>query len=336
MIRCGVPSTFSFRLRAGVSGLVIALSSAASGSARAEALTACDGLEGREQLSCIATSYPEQFAQVEASCSETEHPRECRRDGFAAVGIAFVPAANPRSSRVRTPRTDAVGQPDPTPAPEMAPSASTAAEQPSDRIYVTIRFISAQIGPGKAGGANWDGTGTISPAAAEAVAALITQGASLATSTVSGELTSAALNTANQGTQAPDVIGFVYVSGPTTKGLASTAGVPIALATSDKMVDNNYVPTFLYRAEYSNWPVFADTRFEVSLWDVDLTENDPIGVVQINATSIIAALEKGTIFEVPVADQCSGQIVNIKLSVSPGEGATHASTVNGSPFAQAH
>ena len=292
-------------------------------------LDGCEGLEGKDQLSCIEERYPEQYRRVEDGCASDERPRDCRREKYAVEGISFTP---------RSPAPDGEGERAGgrrAHRPERAADTENTA-QPSDAApaprYLTRRFIGAQIGPGKAGGANWDGTGNISPGAAAAVTALITGGTSLAASTVSGELAATALNTAVQGTAAPDVTGFVYASGTTTKSLAATAGTPIALATTSQMVDDSYTPTFIYRAEYYNWPVFADTRFEVSLWDVDFSENDPIGVVQIGAAAVLDALAKGTILEVPVADQCSGQIINIKVSVSAGAGAGSPSTLNGTPF----
>ncbi len=284
----------------------------AAATALAADRTDCDGLAGREMLTCIEEHWPKVYAAVEGACKEAEKPRDCRVTGYAASRITFVPGSKGGGAG-STPKT----------AAKAEAGASDAAE------YVTIRFVGAQIGPGKAGGSNWDGTGNISPEAAEAMLAVATQGASLSAAGAAGTASSVALNAAVQGTAAPDVIGSVRVVGPTRTDLAKTAGTWMALATPAQKVEDSYTPTFTYQMEYQNWPVYEDTRFELSLWDGDLSQNDPIGVVQISKTNIDAALAKGSILEVPVGDQSSGQIVSVKISVMHGSSAVKDAKMNG-------
>lgn len=280
--------------------------------AHAAERTDCDGLAGREMLACIEEHWPKVYAAVEATCKEAEKPRDCRLTEYAANRITFVPGSKEGGAGSK--------------GKSSGKAASADADAPE---YVTIRFVGAQIGPGKAGGSNWDGTGNIPPEAAEAMLAVATQGASLSAGGNAGTASSVALNAAIQGTAAPDVIGSVRVVGPTRSDLTKTAGTPMALASSGKKVEDSYTPTFTYQMEYQNWPVYADTRFELSLWDADLSNNDPIGVVQLTRVNIDAALAKGTILEVPVGDQSSGQVVSVKISVMHGSSGVKDAKMNG-------
>lgn len=282
------------------------------------ALTACDGMTGPTQLDCLQAKYPEIHAEVRAICDGAEQVRQCRKREFAARGIAFVPLTPSAGGSAGT----GAGSPSEPSASgtgvATSPGKPTTDGTSNGPTYLTIRFVGALIGPGKNNGSNWDGPGTVDPAAVEVVAALITGGSSLGAGGFVGQSGSAALNFAAQGTSAPDVIGYTAVVGSTKPDLARVAGTPLALGTVNAYVADSYTPTFPYQVEYRNWPVFPDTRLEIQLWDMDMSESDPIGVIQINAEHLAAALAKKAIYEVPVADQTSGQVLAIKLSVTPG------------------
>ena len=275
-----------------------------------EPRTACDGQSGKQQLACITENYPKIAAKVEDLCAADEQPRQCRQREFATRGIQFTPGN-------ATAETSAKGG---------AKASKSGASGPT---YVTVRFVGAQIGPGMSDGSNWDGPNRIPPAALEGMLALASGGTTLAAGGEAGKMASDTLGMATQGTAAPEVIGWVAVVGPTNPNLAKVAGTPMALGTSAQTVQDSYTPTFAYQMEYRNWPVFPDTRFELQLWDADMQANDPIGVLQLNAEHIAAALAKKSIYEIPVADQTSGQVLTIKISATPGAGASAASEMKG-------
>ncbi len=114
--------------------------------AHAAERTDCDGIAGREMLTCIEERWPKVSTTVEGTCKDAEKPRDCRVTEHAAHRITFVPGSKDGGGGSKSKSSG------------KAASADVSAPE-----YVNIRFVGAQIGPGKAGRNNWDGTGSIPP-----------------------------------------------------------------------------------------------------------------------------------------------------------------------------
>ena len=69
-----------------------------------------------------------------------------------------------------------------------------------------------------------------------------------------------------------------------------------------------------------NVPVDSDVRIAVTLWDLDLVNDDPIGSVEINSSDLKDALAAQQKFEVRVDDQTDGQLLFIGISVVQQQG----------------
>lgn len=260
--------------------------------------TECDGLSGKEQLVCIEEHYPKIFAKVKELCHGADDAKTCREREFSSRGIDF---AAKGGSRQQSGRKDASGV--------------------SDIDILTVRFLGAQVGPGTTTGQQWDGMSPLPPSAIEAMAAWATGGASLAAPGAAGEMGAATISSMNQGLEGPEVVGNVAVVGTVRKGLERAAAAPMALATGDHHVRDSFSPSFPLPVEYQNWPVYEDTRFQLYLWDHDLSEDDPIGTVQVNKQQLLAALAKQSVYEVQVADQSGGQLLLLRVSVTRGAGS---------------
>lgn len=272
-----------------------------TGLAIASDLGRCDGLAGGEQLACFRVEYPAKFSKVKTACSAVPkaNKRGCRVREFRKLGLAFQPAGQGGS--------------------QAGATGARASGEGAGATFLDVRIVGATISPTKTTGQDWDGM-KVSPELGAADAALATQGTSLAAGKTGGTATAELLNAGTAGTAAPDVIGYVRIIGPTRPALASVAGTPMALGTVNNKVQDSYTPTFTIGAAYGNWPFLEGSRLEVSLWDADMSEHDPIGVFHVPLSALKAARDKGTIYEFPAADQTSGQVFSLRMSVMPGAG----------------
>lgn len=270
-------------------------------------LSRCDSVTGGEQLQCFKEQYPAKHSKVRAACGSVpkQKKRACRVREYKKLGLTFRPSSGGGGGGGGGGNGGGGGA-----------------------TLLTVKVVGATIAPVKTSGKDWDGT-KISPELGAAVAALATGGASILTGAEGGDATAELLNAGSQGSAAPDVIGYVRLVGPSRPALSQAAGVPMALGTAERKVQDSYTPTFVYNAEYQNWPFLEGSRLEVSLWDADLTQHDPIGVAQVPVSALKAARDKGTIYEFPVADQTSGQVVSIRLSVFPGSAGAGGPGQNG-------
>lgn len=130
----------------------------------------------------------------------------------------------------------------------------------------------------------------------------------------------ALLETAPAGRAAPDVVGYVVQAGATRTELAAYAGIPLALASTDNLIPNSYTPRF--RTGYSGWPLYAQSRLRIRLWDRDRRVHQHIGMVEINYEHILDALKAGVPTWINVAEQSNNQLLYVQLSVS--KAAEHA------------
>ena len=182
----------------------------------------------------------------------------------------------------------------------------------SEPVKVDIEILSALIGPTKVNGSPWDakfGFGGVATGAAGIISDMVAPGSGVLASKVVSAVTSAA----PKGSASPDVIGYVVQKGTTTRALAPYAGTPLALATRHQKTQDSYTPRF--NTSYSSWPIFANTRFQIHLWDADINNDDSIAVVELNREMIIDALDEGPVW-VNVAEQSMNQLLYVQISVS--------------------
>ena len=188
-------------------------------------------------------------------------------------------------------------QPTPTPATTPTP-------QPT-RVWVQI--VNATIGPAKVDGSSWGGK-KVDPSIVAKVGTLL-----MGSNPYIGILS--------------------LLSAP---GLASL-DKPSSFGLVDVAIDGEYLPrlrgclfnpcnkfsihTFTPIFElpsYQNVPLGDGTRFKVTLnCNHILTRPEPIGVAIINSKDLRKALEDQKIYQVPVADQTSNQLLFIGIDVRP-------------------
>lgn len=175
---------------------------------------------------------------------------------------------------------------------------------------VEIQFLSALIGPSKVNGKSWDTTNAVSSSGMSVISEMILPGSGIPVKSVIS-----AVNTiAAQGAAAPDIVGYVVQTGPTTRELAPYAGIPLALATPRNKTQDSYTPRFY--AGYSGWPIFEDTRFQLQMWDKDLVNNDQVAVIEIGKKEIEEAIKEGKPTWINVSDQSMNQVLFILISAS--------------------
>lgn len=267
----------------------------------------CDGKVAKELRACLAATYP-YTPQIEATCAAQEEGYnrwKCRQTEYAARGVQI----NPPILRNGTPDGAA-------PVPSTAPVPSSG--------YVTRNIsIVGAIGGVRAGtdNAQWDEAGPLATAAAEALSGLLTGGVDQG---VSGAI---AVGAADGWYGSPDILACIrQVSGSPEQILAaSSRGFSLS---GDEWRDNSFNATFT--TTYVDWPVNADAKFEIVLWDVD-PPTIPVAVptasrmnwelmgnAVITRADLDKALTLGVTYAVPVFDQTSNTIRSVLIRVTPG------------------
>jgi hypothetical protein len=167
-----------------------------------------------------------------------------------------------------------------------------------------LDIVGVVVGPAKADGRAWDGQGAISASDVSELVSLATPG------NPAGPAIAQAVALASVGTSLPDVFGYAEVY--TTKGRQPWR---LSLASPQQRVQDSLTPNF--RAAVSGIPLGPGLRVRITLYDADLQEHDPIGVVEITADDLTRALQRKRITEISVADQSNGQVLYIKVAVRP-------------------
>src|SRR5579863_8183436 len=146
--------------------------------------------------------------------------------------------------------------------------------------YVSVTFKDAIIGPGKVDHTSWDvgsagGTFTIPADVLNALGTALAGGDPVGGSLA--VLAGPALNAAIDATAKPDAYGTV--SG-TAFGVMTDV---FDLAQSSEAIKDNYTPVWPRNGfTFQNAPIDCDVRFDVTLIDLDLINDDPIGAPEIN------------------------------------------------------
>lgn len=163
---------------------------------------------------------------------------------------------------------------------------------------VTVSIVGALIGPGKADGRTWDGPGHIDAnAMGSVVGALAKANAYMAAAAVVGALSMDAFSK-------PDPYGYADLLAPN-----QIARVALPLTYKD-----TFTPSWP-GAELRNVPLRDGVRIRITLIDKDLSNDDPMGTVELNRNDLMAALEAGAVYPVRVAEQSANQVLFINVSV---------------------
>lgn len=185
-------------------------------------------------------------------------------------------------------------------------------------LRIDFEILSALIGPTKVNGASWDSPKGIDNASASLLSEMLMPGSGVAASAVISTVS----NVAAKGAAAPDVIGYIRQKSTTTRQLAKIAGTPLALAIRRQKTQDSYTPRFY--ASYQGWPIYEDARFQIQLWDADVSFDDQIATVELTYDDIQEALEAGKPTWINVADQSLRQLLYVQISVTESHERTPA------------
>lgn len=91
---------------------------------------------------------------------------------------------------------------------------------------------------------------------------------------------------------------------------------PIPLATRATNLEDTFRPLWRGAPGWQHVRFAPELRIRVTLYDEDILNDDPIGVVELDANDILAALDFGQQFPVRVYDRGQQQVLFIGLSVT--------------------
>ena len=179
--------------------------------------------------------------------------------------------------------------------------------------YVSVTFKDAIIGPGKVDHTSWD-VGSAGGALTIPSDVLSALGTALASGNPVGGavavLAGPALNAAIDASAKPDAYGWVSA---TAFGVVGDA---FYVADAAEAIEDNYTPVWPGTGlTFQNAPIDCDVRFDVTVVDSDLVNDDPIGAAEINSNDLKDALSAQQKFHVRVDDQTFGQLLFIGISV---------------------
>ena len=175
---------------------------------------------------------------------------------------------------------------------------------------VDVSIIGAVINLHKSDLTQWDGSGTFSQIAIDAVVTAMTAGTPLS---IFDDVLAAIGNAAVATTDKPDPYGFIELAwqGPFDQGLNQL------LPMAGGHVSDNYAPDWPgLKPGWINIPYTPNLQIRVTLTDFDLVNDDTIGTVILNADDISEAFFANQIWSVKVNDQ-NDQILLIRISVTP-------------------
>ena len=173
---------------------------------------------------------------------------------------------------------------------------------PTGTRMATIEVVDAVISPGKSNHTVWDAVGTVPNDVWSGLAT------ALAASEPFGAVTGF-LNTQSPLIPRPDPFGTATL----LSTYSAEDGVDSPLATNDNNLQDTFTPTWPTRSHWEDVALTSDLRVRVSLTDEDLSEHDPIGVVELSSHDIDAAIAAGQVLHVKVSGQATGQILFVGL-----------------------
>ena len=172
---------------------------------------------------------------------------------------------------------------------------------------VSVYVVDAIIGPGKVTGGAWDGFGTVPPEVFDIVSNYVDLGNV-------DELLDYIVNGGLAALAAPEPIGTADID----IGQGFLAEYQIVLADKTNNWEDTYTPTFLNgNGGWTGVPFTEQTRIRVTLEDLDLQNDDPIGTAIINYGDLVEAWAENTKFWINVATQTQNQLLFLGVVVSP-------------------
>lgn len=176
---------------------------------------------------------------------------------------------------------------------------------------VQVDILGAYIAPAKADGSCWDGTCAVDQATLDQVAEALAE-----TGDPYAEAAAVALELSGLAQSAygpPDALGVATIWNNDIWDL------PTNLATYDNNDEDTFTPLWYGDPQQGNaigWQAHFDDdfRIHIRLLDEDLTNDDPIGDVDINYDHVVAALQAKKTYPVRVADQGAGLILFIHIN----------------------
>ncbi len=188
---------------------------------------------------------------------------------------------------------------------EMGDDTEFPDEMPPGTRVVSVQVLDAVISPGKATKDAWDGFGTVPDSVWSGLAAAL--GAPAPAGAVIAFLGGQAVAALEK----PDPFGTASIHSQSV----ANSGVEISLATTSNNLEDTLLPSWPTPPRWDNVPLTSDLRVRITLLDEDLSNHDPIGVVELNASDLDAAARANQLYEVRVDDQSNGQLLFVGVSV---------------------
>ena len=236
---------------------------------------------------------------VAAPCSRRVRSPVMLKRAVWCVPIAAVLLSACATSEPR-PRSQWPAYPPPVPGGGVYSTSSPTPPPPPLPAFVRLTILDATIRVSKIDGSKWDGLPgeKVSPTVIAGLARAL--GASNPYTAVIGVLGSVSFGV----TERPEPFGFA--------DLLSNQGNQRLTLNADR---DTLTPIWQGPPSWSHVPLGPNTRIRISLWDKDLVNHDPIGVAELNAEHLAAALHARQVYQVRVAEQDNGQMLFIGISV---------------------
>lgn len=156
---------------------------------------------------------------------------------------------------------------------------------------------------------------------------LVTAASGLSTAGM-GALTAYVSNQFIQGSAAPDVYGYAQFVGPDLP--TGWSALRLSLASPSAPVADNYYPTFSGGPGFHGVKVERGDVVRITLYDSDLSSDDPMGVVEVTDQDIAAAAASEGVYAVEVAAKTLNQVLLVQISARAASDPTP--TVSGPTF----
>jgi hypothetical protein len=188
----------------------------------------------------------------------------------------------------------------------LASSLATACASESKHAepeFVRVTIVSATIGPTKIDGSRWDALTALPNLAA----AVVTEsggstGGAIVAAHVTGEMLAPF--------EKPDPEGWAELDGE-RRSLACGGG-------------DTLTPQWSTSATFAHVRLSDAARLRIHLEDRDPLGNEPIGDVELHGGVMLAALERGGVYQARVDDQTHGQVLTVGITVAPEPSARSA------------
>lgn len=177
-----------------------------------------------------------------------------------------------------------------------------------------ISILSATIGPCKRDGTQWDGPGHASNEVMEGITDIVAAIAAVhgmsAGAAVAIKVAKFLASPAVAALSKPDPYGVVDLI------IDDARPIRQDLAPRGRELKDTFTPVWLNPPTWIHVPLVAGLRIRVTILDEDLSQDDPIGVAEINANDILEAIAAGQQYEINAHDP-TGQLLLVAISAVP-------------------